>query len=158
MKIFNVGGSLLLFPKCSFLTSCPLEAVSSLRQENLRGWESEWKVLFNEIPSKKLLTGIQKEEKYGKSKPKQNKKSKWKSCPRDKKVPRKKRNPSKSIFLPLTPPRVLSGQHPRTQHPSGSVHFTTQHRDQMAQHGDFIPDCKWFCKSEEETFWVNVIS
>lgn len=74
MKIFNVGGLLLLFPKCSFLTSCPLEAVSSLRQENLKD-ESEWKVLFNEIPSKKLLTGIQKEEKYGEIKAKTKQKN-----------------------------------------------------------------------------------
>lgn len=47
--------------------------------------------------------------------------------PKGQEVPHKRRNPMKSIFLQLTPPRVLSGQHPRTQHPSGSVHFTTQH-------------------------------
>lgn len=86
-----------------------------LDDENRNG-----KVLFNEIPSK-ITYRHSERRKIWEIKPNQNKtkKSNGRAASRDKKV-LKKRNPSKSIFLPLTPPRVL-GQHPRTQHPSGSV-------------------------------------
>lgn len=54
-----------------------------------------------------------------------------------------KRNPLKSTSLPLHPPCMCSrGRHPCEEHPSGNVYFTTRHRDQMAQRGDFISGCK----------------
>lgn len=42
-----------------------------MSQEDLREEKLEWKVLFNEIPTKKLFTSIQKEKNDGKSKAKQ---------------------------------------------------------------------------------------
>lgn len=99
-------------------------------------------------------------EKWWKDKKKTKQKSKWKSCPEDRKVLRMKEiHQSPLNSLPLNPPRVCSqGRHPCEEHPSGSVYFTTRHRDQMAQRGDFISECKWFRKSEDETFWVSTAS
>lgn len=155
---FIVGGSLLLFPQMFISHFLSPESLSLPLAKKTWG-NKNWNGRFYSVLDKNYLQAFRRRKMMGKQKA-INTKIKMEELPwGTERFCIKEKSIKVHLPSPENPPHECSqDRHPCEEHPSGSVYFTTRRWDQMAQHGDFISECKWFCKSEDEAFWVSTAS